>query len=450
MTLSNTKLEMIRRLIRRQLIGPLGKILDTLKAADLSEIMVKLTPEEQRIVLTTLHLSGKAGELLAELPEKNLREILGGVNDALLHKILTQVQADDAAMLLEHVDRVRAFEVLERLPSMISEKIEEIMRYPHDTAGSMMNTGFLEFYEATTAREALESLREYTRDTNDPIYSLYVMDETHKLMGVISIRALALAQPEDPLEEIMDRDPVVVDAFASTEEAARLITKYDLVSLPVVDESFALVGIIMVDDMIDTIMESMADEAYLMQGVTEQDRLETPVLRSVRSRLPWMAVNLLTAFVASSVVGLFEKSIAQVVALATFMPIVAGLGGNTGTQSLAVTIRALALGELERAEALRAVFRQVMVAILIGSIIGVSTGLIAYGWRGSPVLGLVIASSMLINMTIAGLVGSGVPLLLKAVGQDPAMGGGVLVTAVTDSLGFLAFLGIATMFIGYL
>ncbi|MBU1240155.1 CBS domain-containing protein, partial [Myxococcota bacterium] len=331
MSLSNTKLEMIRRLIRRQLIGPLGKILDTLKAADLGEIMVKLTPEEQRIILTTLHLSGKAGELLAELPEKNLREILQGISDSLFHKILTQIQADDAAMLLEQVDKIRAFELLEKLPVAVAEKIEEIMRYPHGTAGSMMNTAYLEFYEATTAKDALEKLRAYTRDTNDPIYSIYVMDETRKLMGAIPIRTLALARPTDHLEEIMDRDPVVVHSYASTDDAARLITKYDLVSLPVVDENFRFMGIIMVDDMIESIMESMADDAFLMQGITEQDRLETPVLRSVRSRLPWMAINLLTAFVASSVVGIFEHSIAQVVALATFMPIVAGLGGNTGT-----------------------------------------------------------------------------------------------------------------------
>lgn len=231
------------------------------------------------------------------------------------------------------------------------------------------------------------------------------------------------------------------------DQAASLITKYDLVSLPVVDDNFKLCGIIMVDDMIDAIMESMAEEAYHMQGIREHDRLETPVFKSVKSRLPWMLINLLTAFIASSMVGLFEASIAKVVALATFMPIVAGLGGNTGSQALAVTIRAMALGELNGQEAFSAILRQVTVAVLMGLLIGATTGTIAYLWRGNPVLGLVIASSMLINMTIAGLVGSGVPWLLKALGQDPAMGGGVLVTAVTDSLGFLAFLGISTIFI---
>ncbi|MBN2722830.1 MAG: magnesium transporter [Deltaproteobacteria bacterium] len=450
MTLSNANLEMIRRLIRRQVIPPLQKMIEKLEGADLSDLMMKLTPNEQRILITALHLSGKAGVMLKELPEGKLKNVLEKIPDEMLVKIMCQIQADDAAMLLESVDRERASSVLEKLPGKLNDKIEEILRFPSDTAGSLMNTYFLEFFSDMSAKDALDKIRKWSINQQDPIYSIYVLDDSHHLMGHIPLRNLALADPEDTLDNFMLHDPVTVNAYQTTDEAAYVITRYDLVSVPVVDDNHRMVGIIMIDDVIDTMMESVAEQAFSMQGITEEDRIDTPAFKSIKSRFPWMMINLVTAFIASSVVGLFEGSIQKVVALATFMPIVAGLGGNSGTQALAVMVRSLALGEIEISEARKAILRQVFISLSLGIVVGLVTGGLAFLWKSSPVLGLVIFLSMLINMIIGGLVGTGVPLLLKSLGQDPAMGGGVLVTATTDSMGFLCFLGISTLFIQYM
>lgn len=447
MPLSNANFEMIRRLIRRQVIPPLQKMIENLEGADLSDLMIKLTPSEQRILLTALHLSGKAGIMLRELPEEKIKDVLGKIADDVFLKIISQVQADDAALLISNIDRERAAILMEKLPTKMHEKIEEILRFPPGTAGSCMNTYILEFFEVMTCREALESLRNWAKKMQDPIYTIYVMDSTHHLLGQIPLRDLALAAPEDLLGKIMLKDPVTVNAWSEAEDAAHIITRYDLVSVPVVDENHRLLGVIMIDDIIDTMLESVADQAFGMQGITEEDRLDTPVSKSIGSRFPWMMINLVTAFIASSVVGLFEGSIQKFVALATFMPIVAGLGGNTGTQALAVMVRSLALGEVDPQTARNAIFRQVLISLSLGILIGIITGGIAMFWKGSPYLGLVIFLSMIINMFIGGLVGTGVPLILKALKQDPAMGGGVLVTATTDSMGFLCFLGISTIFI---
>jgi magnesium transporter len=313
-----------------------------------------------------------------------------------------------------------------------------------------MNTLFLQFHYRMTAREAVDRMRAWFDTHQEPIYTLYVLEETQRLMGTVAVHKLVLAQPETTLGELIDPDPVCVNDYSSVRDAAETMVKYDYVSMPVVDDQFRLLGIITVDDMVDVMMESAAADAFQIHGVADEDRLETPMGKSLRLRLPWMLLNLMTAFIASSVVGLFEASIQQVVALATFMPIVAGLGGNTGTQSLAVIIRALALDDVDAAAARRGIVKQVLVSLMLGLAAGLITALIALLWRGNPMLGLVIFAAMVLNMLLAGFVGSAVPFLLKRLRQDPAVGGGVLVTACTDSLGFLGFLGISTIFLSYL
>ncbi|MDA3863046.1 MAG: magnesium transporter [Deltaproteobacteria bacterium] len=444
MAIRNKKLRIIRKLVHRQIIPSLQSLLDTVEPADLSDILDKFTPNEQRIMLTALHLSGKAGAILTEMSKPALENTLEGLSPDMLIKIISQLQANDGVFILQHLPQDRAFEILEKLPEQQSERIEEIMKYPPETAGSLMNTTFQHFNENLSTSEALERVREWTRNNDDPIYTIYITDETQHLSGTVSFRELALATPEKKIFEIMDVDPLNIKGWENKEKAANLIVKYDLVSLPVIDDNFRLIGIIMIDDMIDTIMSS-SEEAYHIQGITQEDTLDTPVGKAIKSRIPWVFINLCTAFMASSVVGLFESSIQKYVALATFMPMVAGLGGNSGNQALGVTIRALALKQIDRAKAIQNIFRQITVSFSMGLLTGTITGIIAYLLKGNFTLGIVVLLAMVINLTIAGLIGSGIPLVLKKIGQDPALGGGILITAATDSLGFLAFLGIATL-----
>jgi magnesium transporter len=237
---------------------------------------------------------------------------------------------------------------------------------------------------------------------------------------------------------------------ADQEEAAQLVGKYNLLALPFVDERHQLLGVITVDDVIDVIKEEATEDMYRMVGLTEEEHIYTPLPTVIRRRLPWMVVNLATAFLAAWVVGLFESSIHKVSVLAVFMPIVAGMGGNGGTQTLTVITRGIALGEIELDAGLRPMLREVLIGLSIGTVTGMLTALGAYLWRGSPTLGLVLLLAMILNMVVAGLSGAAIPLILRALRQDPALGSGVIVTTFTDVFGFLSFLGLATLLLKYL
>jgi magnesium transporter len=270
-------------------------------------------------------------------------------------------------------------------------------------------------------------------------------------VGVVPLRNLVIAPPNRSLGEMMIADPIKANVLMDQEEAARMVSKYELLALPIVDESGHLEGIITVDDVIDIIDKEATEDMYKMVGLAEEDRVFTPVSRSVRMRLPWTFLNLLTATLAASVVGLFEGTLHEIIALVTFMPVVAGVGGNGATQTATVIIRGIALGEFEFSSAWKAVAKQVSVNICIAFAAGAVIAVAASLWKGNPYLGLVLASAMIFNLGLmAGFCGAVIPLLLKALKFDPALGSGIIVTGVTDAFGFLSFLGLATLFRGYL
>jgi magnesium transporter len=309
-----------------------------------------------------------------------------------------------------------------------------------------MTTQFIAHDENMTAQQAIDRIRTLGDDT-ETIMNLYVIDGDAHLRGVVPIRRLVAAPPDRPCSELMIGDPASVNVHADQEEAAQLVARYNLLAIPVTDDLGRMIGVITVDDVIDVITEEATEDMYHMAGLTEADRILSPAMYSVQKRLPWMLINLATAFLAAWVVGLFERSIAQVVALATFMPVVAGMGGNAGTQALTVITRGIALGEIEFSSGVRAVGKQLLVGVAIGATTGLVGGLVAYLLRGNPFLGVVLFLAMVINMGVAGLVGAAVPLLLRAMHQDPALGSGVIVTTFTDVCGFFSFLGIGTLLI---
>jgi magnesium transporter len=311
-----------------------------------------------------------------------------------------------------------------------------------------MTTDYLALPPQTTAQGAIDKIRE--RGELETFFYLYIIDENGQLVGVVPIRNLVIAPPDRRLIDMMISDPVHGEVSMDQEEAARIVSKYELLALPIVDEERRLVGIITVDDVIDIINQETTEDMYKMAGLEEEDRVFSPSLVSIQKRLPWTTLNLLTAMIAASVVGLFETTIDKVVAVAIFMPVVAGMGGNCGIQTLTVVIRAIALGELEFSSAWRAVLKEITVGIVVGSVAGVLVAAVAYLWKRNAVLGLVLGLAMIINLFVAALVGTLIPLALKRAHLDPAMGSGIFVTTFTDVFGFLSFLGLATVFLHYL
>jgi magnesium transporter len=282
------------------------------------------------------------------------------------------------------------------------------------------------------------------------VFYLYVVDERRHLVGVTSLRRLLLVSPETPLKRIMTADLITARVDMDQEEVARQVASYNLLAIPVVDEENKLVGVITVDDVIDVIKDEATEDIYRLAGVTGDERAFTPAAESVRKRLPWLGVNLVTAFLAAAVVAFFEDTIDQVTALAVFMPIVAGMGGNAATQTLVVMVRGIALGELNWSNSRRALIKESIVGFSNGVILGLVAAAVAWATRGSPMLGVVLCGAMIINMLVAAMAGTLVPLGLRAAHVDPALASSVFITTLTDIIGFFSFLGLATLFMRYL
>jgi magnesium transporter len=307
-----------------------------------------------------------------------------------------------------------------------------------------MTTSFIALDRKMNAQDAIDSLRSIG-DGSEAVLYLYVVDEQRTLIGVVPIRRLVSAPPDRLISEIMIPDPVSVSADDDQEEVARIVARFDLLAIPVTDVDGRMLGLITVDDVIDVITEEATEDIYHLAGLTEADRVFVPAHKSVRKRLPWMFLNLATCFAAAWVVGLFERTIEQVVTLAVFMPVVAGMGGNGGTQALTVITRAIALGEIEFSSGFRAAMKELTVGLTLGIAMGIASAGIAYLWHADPIIGVALFSAMILTLSVAGLLGAAVPLALKALHQDPALGAGVIVTTFTDAFAFFSFLGIATL-----
>jgi magnesium transporter len=447
---AKVRADVLRKLLRAGARSRLERLIDRLHPPDIAEMLTELAPEEARPVLGMLFSAQRAARTLRELPSEVLPTILEMLDDGQITEMLERLPPDDAVFFLTGVPEDRARRLCAGLPAGRRRELESLLAFPDSSAGSRMTTRFLAVRESTTAQEAIEAIRRHTEEEVEQIFYLYVTDDDGRLRGVVPIRKLVTSPPDRPIRDVMISDPVAVAATADQEEAAQVAGKYNLLAVPVVDDTRRLLGVITVDDVIDVIKEEATEDMYRMVGLTEEEHIYTPLPTVVRRRLPWMVINLATAFLASWVVGLFEGSIHQVSVLAVFMPIVAGMGGNGGTQALTVITRGIALGEIGLDAGVRAMMREVVIGVAIGLLTGLLTAAGAYLWRGSALLGLVLLLAMTINMVVAGLSGAAVPLVLKALRQDPALGSGVIVTTFTDVFGFLSFLGLATLLLRYL
>ncbi len=397
----------------------------------------------QELLIKKLDIESTA-ELFTELEDDETLEAAGALTIERLADVLDEMEPDEAADLLGDLPPAQATEALAQMDE--PEDVLPLLGYPDETAGGRMTTAYLALRRQTTTAQAIEFLREVSPD-NDVPYYLFVTDPEKRLAGVIGLRELVIAPPNTIIENIMDPEVNHVDADADQEEAARLMARYDLSALPVVNELHELVGVITHDDLVDVLEDEATEDIYQLANVSDTDlEPESAIRLQLRGRLPWLFINTGTALFASWVISQFEPLIAQIAVLAIFQSVVAGQGGNAGSQSVAMIVRALALDRINPRHVWRILRRQALVGLLQGIIVGSIVGLGVALWRGNPFLGLVLGLAVVGNMLVAGIAGTLMPLGLKAIGQDPALASSVLVTAVTDSCGFFIFLSLATVF----
>jgi magnesium transporter len=442
-------LDSVRRLLRIGATANLFNLLQKQHPADLAQVLAELQERDRKAAFSVVvDRSPKlAMEAVAELGPEAGALLLSDRPAEDIAKLLQEIPSDDAAALVDYLPEDLSSAVLELMRPKESGQVENLLEYPEKTAGRIMNPNVFALSEDLTVGESISALQA-SRDV-EMVFYLYVVDERRHLVGVTSLRRLLLVSPETPLKRIMTPDITSVRVDTDQEEAARQVASYNLLAIPVVDEENKLVGVVTVDDVIDVIKDEATEDIYRLAGVSGDERVFTPPMESLRLRLPWLVVNLATAFLAAAVVGLFESTIAQVTAVAIFMPIVAGMGGNAATQTLTVIVRGLALGELTWVNARKALVKEMSV----GFANGIATGVIAAGlamlFKGNPMIGILLAAAMVINMCVAAAAGTLIPLGLKALKIDPALASAVFITTFTDVAGFASFLGLTTVFLRY-
>jgi len=443
-------LESVRRLLRMGATPNLVNLLQKQHPADLAQIFAELPEKERHAAFNTLvDKNGKlAMEALSELGPEKGAELLARRSAEEIARLTQEIASDDAAALIDHLPEELSAVVLELIRPKPGGGVSELLEYEERTAGRLMNPNVFALAEDLTAGESITALQN-ARDV-EMVFYLYVVDERRHLVGVVSLRRLLLVPPDTPLKRIMTTDVYSARVDTDQEEVARMVASYNLLAIPAVDAENKLVGVITVDDVIDVIKDEATEDVFRLAGVSKEDGVLTPPQESLRRRLPWLGVNLVTAFMAASVVGLFSNTINKVVALAALMPIVAGMGGNAATQTLAVIVRGLALGELTWSNARQALIKEGLVGLGNGLALGLVAAIGAWIWQGSPVLGGVLALAMIINMFIAATAGTLIPLGLRALKIDPALASSVFITTLTDVFGFFSFLGLATVFLRFL
>lgn len=411
-----------------------GDLIETLEAEDRPKLVELLGKSFDFAALTEIDETVRV-QLLEELAPETVAE---GVRE---------LDSDDAVYILEDLDAEERNKILAQIPAPERVALTRSLDYPEDSAGRRMQTEFVAAPEFWTVGHTID----YVADSEklpDTFYEIFVVDPSYKLVGSVALDKLLRARRSKLLSEILEDDPRTIEATEDQEDAARTFERYNLVSAAVVDDAGRLVGVLTVDDIVDVIEEEADEDLRALGGVTGDEEISDPVLYTAKSRFPWLLVNLLTAFLSASVIGLFEGTIEHMVALAVLMPIVASMGGNAGTQAMTVAVRALATREIGGHNARRLVRREGLVGLVNGAALAILVGLVAGFWFSNPQLGVIIACAMVTNFVFAGLFGILIPLTLEKLKVDPAVASAVFVTTVTDTVGFFSFLGLATWWFG--
>jgi len=384
-------------------------------------------------------------EVYPELEEPVLAQIVDDMPNEQVADVVRKLDSDDAVHLIEELDLSDQTQVLEQIPEVERAPLERSLEYPEDSAGRLMQAEFIAVPPFWSVGQTIDYMRE-TKDLPDSFSEIYIINPDFHLLGIVALDHLLRSGRPVKVSEIMNEEHQLVEAVLDQEEVARQFERYNLLSAPVIDENQRLLGVVTIDDVVDVIQEEAEEDIHRMGGVGDEALSDT-VINITKSRFTWLMVNLFTAILAAMVINLFDATINEKVALAVLMTVVASMGGNAATQTMTVSVRALATKELTPVNALRVVLREGLVGLLNGGVFAVVTGLVTLVWFGSPVLAVIMGAAMIFNMFVAGLCGILIPMVLERFHIDPAVASGVFVTTVTDVFGFFSFLGLAAVFL---
>ena len=434
---------LIKNLVSKKNISSLESLLDDLHPADIADILESL-PVQKRLVLWDLVKSENEGDILIEVSDSVRQTLIADMDSTELLAAAEQLETDEIADIAPDLPEEVLKDLLENLDIQNRERLQSALSYPEDSVGSLME------FEITTIREdlTLEVVLNYLRKIKKlPNHTdkLFVVDKDGLILGVLPLERIIVNAPTTIVKNIMAKEVVLFKPEDLADEASNAFERYDLVTAPVVDQNKKLVGRLTVEAVMDFIRQESDNEKFSMAGLREEEDIFSSIWKSVQNRWAWLAINLLTAFIASRVIGIFEGSIEKVVALAALMPIIASIGGNSGNQTTAMIVRALAIGQLTQSSIRSLLYKEISVALLNGLIWGSIVGLFAFYLYNNADLGFVMASAMVLNLILAAIMGVLMPLLMHRLGKDPAVGSSVLITAMTDSGGFFIFLGLATL-----
>tara|TARA_B100000035_G_scaffold235872_1_gene204125 strand:- start:580 stop:2016 length:1437 start_codon:yes stop_codon:yes gene_type:complete len=440
---SDEKHALIKNLVSKKNISSLEALLDDLHPADIADILESL-PVQKRLVLWDLVKSENEGDILIEVSDSVRQTLIADMDSTELLAAAEQLETDEIADIAPDLPEQVLQDLLDNLDIQNRERLQSALSYPEDSVGSLME------FEVTTIREdlTLEVVLNYLRKIKKlPNHTdkLFVVDKDGLILGVLPLERILVNAPTTKVKKVMAKEIVLFKPEDLADEASNAFERYDLVTAPVVDEKNKLVGRLTVEAVMDFIRQESENEKFSMAGLREEEDIFSSIWKSVQNRWAWLAINLLTAFIASRVIGVFEGSIEKVVALAALMPIIASIGGNSGNQTTAMIVRALAIGQLTQSSIRSLLYKEISVALLNGLIWGSIVGLFAFYLYNNADLGFVMASAMVLNLMLAAIMGVLMPLLMHRLGKDPAVGSSVLITAMTDSGGFFIFLGLATI-----
>ncbi|MFT4257094.1 MAG: magnesium transporter [Pseudoxanthomonas sp.] len=424
-------------------LGPVRRLVNTLSPAEIGNLLESLPPGKREVVWGLVDAEDD-GEVLVHVGDEVRESLLADMDPDEIVAAVEDLDIDDLADLVEDLPDTVIDEVLKSMDRENRERLEQVLSYPEDSAGRLMNPDVVTVRADVNVDVVLRFLR-LRGELPDHTDHLFVVSRRHQYLGRVSLASLVTHEAGTPINRLIDDEQPAIDVGESAEEVARQFSDHDWISAPVVDDSNILLGRITIDDVVDIIREQAEHQAMGAAGLDEEEDLFSPIKRAVRGRVVWLGINLLTAFLAAFVIGRFQVTIEKIVALAVLMPIVAGIGGNAAVQVLTLMVRGLALGQVGPSNARILLWKEIRVALINGLLIGGIVGLIALLWFGDWLLSLVIASALVINFCAAATAGVLLPLLLKRVNIDPAVAGTVVVTAVTDVMGFFCFLGLATL-----
>ncbi|HSR70428.1 MAG TPA: magnesium transporter [Acidobacteriota bacterium] len=437
----------LRRLLHRNARGHVVNMLTKMRPPDIARAMLNLAERDQIALFGILMREDRqrAAETLSNLEPEQASSVLSNLTSQEVSEILQELQTDDAAEFISALPPEQAQEVLELMGVKESKEVQHLLQHQDETAGRIMTPNVFALREDLTVSEAINAIQ--TGTDLEMVFYLYVVDDRNHLVGVVSLRQLLMVPPSTPLRKIMTTDVISVTTETDQEEVARIVALYDLLGVPVVDSQHRLVGIITVDDIIDVIQEEATEDILHLAGVNQDDHVYTSRWDSFKRRIPWLTINLGTILGAVQVVALFEERIQQMPLLAVFLPVVAGLGGNAGTQTLTVTVRGLALGEVSWSSSRSVLLKEMTLGIFNGLTIGLLLGLVGWFWQGEPVFGMVLGVSMVGTLFFASIVGTIIPVTFKKLRVDPAIASSSLLTTLTDAVGFFIFLFLSTKYL---